>query len=255
MKLGGSVLTDKAAYATPRSDDIRRLAREVASVLEASPTAGPLILVHGAGSFGHTLARQHKLKDGDDGNGDRRLAFARVHADVRALQALVLHSLRDAGVPAVSHSTYDLARLDRGELATFAHAAIGDTLRAGLVPVLGGDGALDASRGFGILSGDTLMVELARAYRPKVAIFATDVDGIFDRFPEGRLLPRVDAGTRLAAGEARGADVTGGMGGKLARARDVAATGVPVRVMNGAVAGRLADALAGRDVLGTLVLP
>lgn len=247
------MLTDKTRYRTPRPLDIARLAREAASA------PGALALVHGAGSYGHVLAREHRLKEGDDGSQARRLAAAEVHADVRALTDLVLAGLRAAGLPAFSHSTYDLARLDRGELLLFSAAPVADALAARLVPVLSGDVVLDASRGFGILSGDVLMVELARALRPRRIAFVTDVDGVFDRDPaqEGaRLLRAVHAGDAPHAGAARGDDVTGGMAGKLRHARDAArGGGAPVHVVNGLVPGRLADLLAGKDVPGTVVHP
>lgn len=251
MKLGGSVLTDKSRYRTPRPEALARLAREIATA------AGPVVVVHGAGSYGHVIAREHRLVDGDDGSAARRLAFARVLADVRELSGLVTGALRDAGLAAVPLSTFDLARLDRGALLRFAHGQVGDALASGFTPVLGGDGALDAARGFGILSGDVLMAEIARAYRPERAIFVTDVDGIFDRAPRdpgARLLARIGPGDAPPADAgASGADVTGGMGGKLRRAREVARTGVPVHVVSGLAPGRLAEALSGGSPIGTVV--
>lgn len=251
MKLGGSVLTDKSRYRTPRADVIARLAKEIAS----SPT--PVIVVHGAGSFGHFVAKEHRLVEGDDGAPARRIAFGRVLSDVRDLSGLVAGALREAGVPAVQLSTFDLARLHGGDLLHFAHQQVGDALAAGFTPVLGGDGALDAARGFGILSGDVLMVELARSYRPDSAVFVTDVDGIYDRSPaepDAKLLARIGLRDALATdGTARGHDVTGGMAGKLRRAREVARTGVPVRIVNGHAPGRLAEALSGGNPIGTVV--
>jgi len=248
VKLGGSVITDKATYRAPRLEDLSRLAQE----LRAAP--GPLVVVHGAGSYGHVLAKEFRLAEGRDRDARRDAAFAQVHADVRELSVLVSEALRDAGLPAITHSTYDLARLDSGRLLSFAHAPVADTLAAGFVPVLSGDGALDASRGWGILSGDVIMAELARALRPERAVFVTDVDGIYDRWPDGALLPRVGPHDHVGGGHARGHDVTGGMAGKLARAREVAKAGVEVHVVNGAVPGRLADTLAGKPTVGTVVL-
>lgn len=252
MKLGGSVLTDKAAYRTPRLEHVARLAQELATHRE------PLVVVHGAGSYGHVLAKEHRLAQGRDGDARRDAAFAQVHEDVRMLQVLVLEALHDAGVPALAHSTFDLARLDGGKLLSFAAGGVADTLAAGFVPVLAGDGVLDASRGWGILSGDVVMAELARALKPTRAVFVTDVDGIYDRdphAPSAKLLDRIAPQDHVGAGAARGHDVTGGMAGKLARARDVAKSGCDVLVVNGTVSGRLADALAGRPVVGTTVLP
>lgn len=251
VKLGGSVITDKSAYRTPRLDALARLALEVASVGER------VMVVHGAGSFGHVLAKKHDLGKGDDGSIARRLAAAQVHADVRELTALVLSALRDVGLPAISLSSYDLARLTSGELASFAYEPVHETLARGMVPVLSGDIVLDHSRGFGIVSGDVLMVELARATRPARAVFATDVDGIFDRDPRepgAALLPRIDLRTDVRTTESHVPDITGSMAGKLKRARAVARTGVEVQVVNGLAPGRVADALAGKGTVGTVVV-
>ncbi|HVM45463.1 MAG TPA: isopentenyl phosphate kinase [Candidatus Thermoplasmatota archaeon] len=251
MKLGGSVITDKATYRTPRLDALARLALEVASVGQR------VVVVHGAGSFGHVLAKKHDLARGDaEAAIERRLAAAQVHADVRELQALVLSALRDVGLPAVGLSTYDLARTTSGELSNFAYEPVHETLARGFVPVLSGDVVLDNARGFGILSGDVLMLELARAVRPARAVFATDVDGIFDRDPRepgATLLPRVDLRADIRESESRVPDITGSMAGKLKRARAVAASGVPVHVVNGLAPGRVAEALAGKRTLGTVV--
>lgn len=234
MKLGGSVLTDKATYRAARTDAIARLGRELRD-------AAPLVVVHGAGSFGHVLAKRHGIADG---KGDA-LAAARVHADVRDLQGLVVAALQDEGVPALALSTADLWP---EKVALRAAQA----LAAGFTPVLPGDVVLRDER-WGIVSGDVLMVELAKALRPALAVFATDVDGIFDAWPGGRLLARIAPGDEPFAGAARGADVTGGMAGKLARARE-AAKHCDALVVNGNAPGRLADALAGRDVVGTRVV-
>lgn len=250
MKLGGSVLTDKSRYRTPRLDIIARLANELARCGDR------VALVHGAGSYGHVLASEHQLVRGDDGSAARRLAAAQVHGDVRELQGLVLAALRDAGLPAFSLSTFDLARLRAGELARFAFEPVHETLAAGFTPVMAGDLVLDDARGFGILSGDVLMVELARLLRPTRAVFVTDVDGIHDRDPMesgARLLPRIDLRADIRETESRVPDITGSMAGKLKRAQAVARAGVPVHVVNGLAHGRLADVLAGKDVVGTIV--
>lgn len=236
MKLGGSVLTDKTRYRTPRPDVLARLARELKDV------QGPLVVVHGAGSYGHVLAKRHGLAEG---KGDAAAA-ARVHADVRHLQSLVCDALQDAGHHALALSTSDLG------LARVPPRAR-DALALGFVPVLPGDVELDAQQRWRILSGDVLMVELAKALRPRRAVFVTDVDGIFDKWPDGMLLPRIGPKDEPFAGAARGADVTGGMAGKLRRARVVAATGCEVLVVNGTVPGRVADAVGMRDVLGTMI--
>ena len=56
LKLGGSVITDKGAdEGVVREADLLRIAKEV------SEFRGKMIVVHGAGSFGHTHAKKYGL--------------------------------------------------------------------------------------------------------------------------------------------------------------------------------------------------
>jgi len=255
VKLGGSILTDKSQYAVAREADIARLAGEWAG-------HGPGLIVHGAGSFGHTLARQHDLKRGDDGDAARRFAAARVHADVRRLGGQVVAALIAADVPALWFSAADIAVLKGGELVDMDTSAIARALDLGFVPVVSGDVVPDTTRGWGILSGDVWMASLAVAMQPALAIFATDVDGLYDRDPQqrgARFLARVgrdivlDASSGGGSPAATRADVTGAMAGKLARARQVAKHAGRTLILNGAEPGRLAEALSGRPVIASEV--
>lgn len=250
MKLGGSVLTDKTRYATARPDVIARLAKELASA------PGPLVIVHGAGSFGHVLAREHRLAEGDDGDMARRRAFARLLADVRRLDAMLCDALLDAGVMALPIPTFALGRTLKGDILHFPSHALRKWLLMGYTPVVPGDGVPDAFRKFGILGGDPLMLALAREMRPSRVLFVTNVDGVFDRDPldaHARLLPTVAAHDAPEAGDAVAPDVTGGMGAKLGYAREIARLGLRVEMVNGLAPGRVADALHGRPTVGTVV--
>src|SRR3954462_13685797 len=60
LKLGGSLITDKAGEESPRREVIGRLATEIAQA-----AAGvSLIVAHGSGSFGHDAARRHGIGRG-----------------------------------------------------------------------------------------------------------------------------------------------------------------------------------------------
>src|SRR5947199_921115 len=117
VKLGGSVVTEKTHLRTPRSAAIRRLAGELASLRE------PLLIVHGAGSYGHILARRHRL-NAVGPNLPPRLSAAAVQADVRELAGLVVRALNRAGLaaipipPSAVLSLYD-GRVDTMELSPY----------------------------------------------------------------------------------------------------------------------------------------
>lgn len=202
-------------------------------------------MIHGAGSYGHTKAKKHDLAHG----GGTPQNVAHVHADVRELGSLVLAALHQASLPAVWISPFDTASLHEGELASMDATPVKAALDAGLTPVLGGDVVLDARRKWGILSGDVIMAALARELKPNLALFTTDVDGIYDSWPGGELVTRVTAETTIRGTTT---DVTGSMIGKLARARQVAQH-APTWIVNGNVPERVANALGGKGVVGTLV--
>ncbi|HWG91052.1 MAG TPA: isopentenyl phosphate kinase [Candidatus Thermoplasmatota archaeon] len=251
VKLGGSVLTDKTRYRTSRPDVIARLAKECAT----APT--PLVVVHGGGSYGHVKAKEYGLKAGLT-DARSREGFALVHADMRDLHQQVLRALQAAGIPAVGVPPFAAGRAEGGHLTGLHAEPFRDALRAGLTPVTFGDAVLDPVQGCAIVSGDTLMLHLARLLRPTCVLFVTNVDGLHDRDPAtpgARLLDRVtpDALLGVAATEGAAPDVTGGMAGKARHMGEIARLGVPVQVVNGLVAGRLQDALAGKPVTGTEV--
>ncbi len=251
VKLGGSVITDKAVLRTLRPRTLARLAREVATA------PSPVIVVHGAGSFGHVRAKRHKLADGASGEPRQRDAFAQVHEDVRALHAEVLAALRRAGLAPVGIPPIACARLADGELDVLDVSPFVDALANGFTPVTFGDAVFDERRGFGILSGDVMIRELAPALGCSHGVFATAADGVFDRDPanaDAVLLEKASPkDLESVAWGVHVADVTRGMGGKLAAIAACAEAGVPVTVVNGNVPGRVTDALGGRRVLGTRV--
>jgi isopentenyl phosphate kinase len=254
VKLGGSVITDKAKLRTFRKETCQRLAREL------SPVADRLVLVHGAGSFGHIVAKEHRLHEGF--KDDSQLAHvARVQRDVRELNLMVMEALIDGGVRAVSVPPIASAFFEGGRVKSFDDAPFRSMSELGLTPVTFGDVVPDASMGFSICSGDLMMHELAMRFRPSLVVFCADVDGVFDSDPKSNpdaaLLSRVDAEMlgSMRRGESFTADVTGSIFGKLERMLVIASHCEKCMILNGNVAGRLGDAVTGDEVVCTQVLP
>ena len=67
LKLGGSLITDKERYQTPRPAVIERAAAEIAAALAARPDLR-LLLGHGSGSFGHFEAAKYGVPRGCGGD-------------------------------------------------------------------------------------------------------------------------------------------------------------------------------------------
>jgi len=252
VKLGGSVLTDKARLRTPRRAAIRRLARELAAVRR------PMLVVHGAGSYGHILARKHRLNEGGATEA-KRSAAARVQADVKALDALVVDAMIDAGLAAVPIPPSAVLSLDDGRVSSIDLTPFLEFSSMAFTPVTFGDVVRDVRRGFSVCSGDLMMLELARAFRPERAVFVADVDGLFTTDPKRRRnAERLDTVgptdlKRIEFAISSRTDVTGSIEGKLRRMFEIADHVGACIIVNGTVKNRVRDALRGRRVVGTRV--
>ena len=254
VKLGGSVITDKASEVPVlREADLKRLAREVVSA------GGETIVLHGAGSFGHPGARKYRLREGL-GGPDAVRGAAEVRQSVGRLNTLVIEALREAGAHPWPLPPSAVATMREGAFKRMDWELFDAALGRGLTPVSHGDVVLDDTLGVSILSADDIAQALARHLHPALVVFAVNVDGLFDRDPaeEGAaLIQTLKASDKVsfAQGASKGADVTGAMAAKLKAAQAIAFGGARVRIVNGLVPGRVADALAGKDVVGTLVTP
>lgn len=258
VKIGGSLVTRRDALGMEVDDEtLARLANELLGHAHA------LVLVHGAGSFGHVLARKHRLGErGLPRTRERMAAFAQVHDDVAALDAIVVKTLKKAGLRPAPVRPAEVAHMTGGEVDRFDLDAFARPLAFGLVPVTWGDAVHDDVDGWNILGGDPAASRIAVGLGASLLVHATDVEGVFDRPPAepgARLLADLspDDAERLAGTSAGPAgsrpDVTGGMAGKLITSAAAARAGTPVLVLDGRAPGRLADALAGKPVPGTWI--
>src|SRR2546422_556370 len=214
--------------------------------------------VHGAGSYGHILARKHRLNEGGATRA-KRGAAARVQADVKALDGLVVDALIAAGLAAVPIPPSAVLSLDDGRVSSIDLTPFLEFSSMSFTPVTFGDVVRGLRRGFSICSGDLLMLELARAFRPERALFVADVDGLFTAGPKTPKSARVvEAGkpSGLPQGKFRAAcrtDVTGSIEGEVRRMFEIADHVDECWIVNGNVKNRVRDALRGRHVVGTRV--
>ncbi|MEM0448329.1 MAG: isopentenyl phosphate kinase [Methanomassiliicoccales archaeon] len=252
VKLGGSVITDKATYRRFDQRSMERLAKEIACA------SHEVFLVHGAGSYGHLLAAEHRLHEGYQERTQLE-GLSRVHMDVRELNLMVMRCLNNAGVSAVSLPPGAMGLMKNGELVRMDIEMFRLYHDLGLLPVTFGDVMLDMERGFGICSGDQLMFILAKEFRPKRVIFCADVDGVFTSDPaldrDAKLLETIDRSTlEKIPRTSRVTDVTGSIYAKLEFMLRLADLGLETLVINGRVPGRLEAAIKGEKVKGSVVL-
>ena len=252
VKLGGSVITDKTKECCFKQEVMDKLS---ASIKKANK---PLILVHGAGSFGHILAKQYKLNEGYKKTGQIK-GFSLTHEKVQQLNSLVLQSLHKYEIPAVSISAHSIVRLNNHELEKIDCNIFQDYLNKEFIPVTFGDVVLDKKLRFSICSGDLLVKALAEFFKPEKIVFVIDEDGIYTSNPkidkkaklmESMILEELD---ELSSSLDSHADVTGGMAGKIQTIKDIAKMGIDTVLLNGNKPVRLYKVLVGEKTTCTVV--
>lgn len=253
VKLGGSVLTRKRERESLRPKVLARLAAELATA------PGPLVVLHGAGSFGHPDARRFHLAEppvGTARDAERRRGAAIVAREVRRLHAAVLQALVDAGLNPWSVPGSTVGRNRSGVLDDLDPEPFTDALAGGVTPVSFGDVVRDDAWAFSILSADTIAVELAREMSARRVLFVSDVAGVFEPGAVGRRIavpvvtPELVDRLRPSAGIP---DVTGGIRGKAEAMLAIADDGADAGLISGLSDGALSRALQGERVYGSWV--
>lgn len=256
LKLGGSLITDKAVREQAEREVIHRLAQEIHEALLAKPETR-LLIGHGSGSFGHPAAAQFGTVGGAASSEDWR-GFAEVWSAANRLHRIVLDSLADTGVSVLSFPPSAYAIAERGEIVEMAIEPIRRALQAGLLPLVQGDVAFDRARGATILSTEKVLTHLAAELRPERILLAGSEEGVYRDYPtRTQLLPELTQAMlpeiRLESAEAT--DVTGGMEHKVQEAFKLAHADprAEVRIFSGAAPGSVQAALLGYE-LGTRIV-
>jgi len=258
IKLGGSALTDKNRIYTPRLSAMHRAAKEVKVILRNHS----VVLVHGAGSYGHIPVEKYGLTKG---YRDRKQlkGLSATKFKLLELETILDDILLGQRIPIIPIIASDFIITRKGRIDTADLTALKGWLDLDCVPSTGGDIVPDTQNGFAILSGDQIAAYIAVKFRARKLIFGTDVDGIFDSNPKldraAKLVPAlsISESSRLVnkAMPRTTPDVTGGMAGKIRESIVAASKGIPVHFINLEIPGRLVKAATGGKVLGSQIMP
>lgn len=252
IKIGGSVLTDKSKENSFKKDVIDNIGKQI------KKSKKEIILINGAGSFGHILAKKYSLNQGYK-NKNQILGFSLTHALVQKLNLLVLNSLHENGICAVSISPHDIMKLKNHKISSFNNSIFNEYLKIGITPVTYGDVVLDEKLGFSICSGDLLMQILSYYFKPEKAIFVIDEDGLYSSNPKiNKNAEFINSATietlkKLTISADKHDDVTGGMAGKLETIKIIAEMGIDTILLNGNKPDRLYKVLIGKETKSTTI--
>ncbi|MFA6907725.1 MAG: isopentenyl phosphate kinase [Candidatus Micrarchaeia archaeon] len=246
LKLGGSVLTRKHGFMEADTASIAKLAAAVGRAYKAG--VRDLIVVHGAGSFGHAPVLKYKLNDGVK-TKKQTWACALTHSACSHFSSHVTDALIKAGVPAMSVPPADIARSRNRRIVFMDKKVVFNCLKSGYVPVLFGDMVPDSALGCSVCSGDQIVSYFGK-YATRV-VMATNVDGVLAC---GKLVPRVTRKNFAAVSRhlhCSGApDVTGGMEGKI---REIMKCRTPAYIVNARKPARVLALLLGKKAVSTRI--
>lgn len=259
MKLGGSVITRKEKTEPEvNRENLGRIAKEIAEAMREKNFK--LIIVHGAGPFGHVYAKKYDLDKGL--NSDKQVeGIGLTHRMMEQLNYEVVKTLQEAGVKAMPFQPSAGGILCDGKLVQFPLNVMEKFTDMGLVPVSHGDVLLDNVKGVNILSGDHLTPYLAQNLKSHRLILGADVDGIFDSDPKKNpkaklikeLTPKNVNEVIKELGGSVHTDVTGGMARKVRELMDLAERGIESEIINATRPGTIKRALTGEKGLGTII--
>ena len=246
LKLGGSVLTKKHGFMEADDASIAKLAAIVGKAYKAG--VRDLIIVHGAGSFGHAPVLKYKLNEGVR-TRKQTWACALTHSACSHFSSHVTDALIKQGVPAISVPPADIARSKNRRIVFMDRKVVFGKLKAGYVPVLFGDMLPDSALGCSVCSGDQIVAYFGK--HAKRVVMATNVDGVL---MHGKVVPHITRRNFAAVSRhlcCSGApDVTGGMEGKI---RELMKVRAPAYIVNARKPARVLALLLGKNAVSTRI--
>ena len=270
LKLGGSIITKKESSTSQIDyDNLNRISKEIKTALDNKDSnlslQDGLIIVHGAGSFGHPPAKKYKIGQVFDIEeyDSKRIGFSKTQNAVNYLNTEVCKNFIENEIPCVCIQASSFITTENKRIKTGNLDLIEKYLEEGYVPVIYGDPVIDSELKMAILSGDQIIQYFARNLLSKSnndnkVILGTDVDGVYTKNPkthdDAEHLDKVSSIDDIEALEAATTvDVTGGMVGKIKELLELADIGINSKIINVNKEDYIRKALENEDIFGTII--
>jgi len=258
LKVGGSVCTRKAEG---KFEANRELIAKIASEIKRAQqrTKFNLILVHGAGPFGHANVKNYGINDGI--RTEKHVeGFIKTHLAMAELNSVFLQEFEKAGLKAITLDPTACIVQKSKKICKFDVKPIKLLFQMHLhiIPIMHGDMVVDTVLNGSVVSGDAIIPYLARKLNASRTLLGTDVAGVFEAdpksFPNAKRIPLItkkNFGQILASVTgSKAVDVTGGMKGKLEKLRSLF-NGSSALIFDMTVPENTFKALCGDKVEGT----
>jgi len=226
LKLGGSVITYKNSHILKVR---KKLIIKIGENLKDSQNIKPqnLILIHGAGSFGHQIAKKYHLQDGIKNQPEKWPAVIQTKLLCQKLNSEILNLLNQ-NLPIFPIQTSSVIINKNKIISKFNLKPIQFALKNNLIPLLYGDMVFDEKLDASICSGDTIAAYLAKKLNINKIFFASDIDGVYNddpfKNPRAKLIKEINITSLInnhSISESHHTDVTGGLKGKLGEFFDI----------------------------------
>ena len=240
LKLGGSIITNKEKALSARRKAIDSIMKNLKKIKE------PIIIVHGGGSYGHYWSVKydmHTKPSRYDLRGVSIVKNSMIELDKIILDSLLENKLKPYSVPPTDF-------MNGNKPITKKIQELGKIARSGLIPITYGDALWYGQKKSYILSGDKIMTHVAKVLRPKLAIFALNVDGVYSDLKSKKLISEIK-GEKVKISDVK-MDVTGGMNRKMEEATKISKLGLKVFFTNGNKPERIVNAVNKNKFEGTL---
>jgi len=241
IKLGGSVITDKSRYRTFRRDITKKIIEVISGLKEE------LILVHGGGSFGHIMAKKYGFPGPVNRQNSKGVSL--IHNDMESLDQKLVSMFHKHNRDIFPVSPASIMYSRKKNLDIFRSLVENE-----ITPVTYGDVYFESRDFVGIYSGDDLVLDLARLFKPEKVIFISDIDGIYNKNPklysDAKLMKEVSSKANF---ENSSIDVTGGLGHKYEIMKQLRDTGSKVYLLNGNFPERINDT-GKKEFIGTVLV-
>jgi isopentenyl phosphate kinase len=168
IKLGGSLISDKAKINQARLKVIENLSQQIKEILKNKKDL-QLILATGAGGFGHPLAEKYK--------NNLEKGWPHIRAAVKKLNQIIVSSLTKYGIPALSINPFFVSQPEIDKIINL--------LKAGKIPVFHADLIKDKQGKISILSMDKFLVDLAiflkeKGFKIEKVVFCGVTNGVIN---------------------------------------------------------------------------
>jgi isopentenyl phosphate kinase len=253
LKLGGSLITNKDIPFSARKDTLRRLGSEISKAIDTNPEL-KLLIGHGSGSFGHSIAAQFGTRSGIRSPEDW-LGFQKVWWAAHQLNQIVIREFLDLGLPIISlPASASLVSMNK-KVDQWNIQPIISSLKNHLLPIVFGDVVIDKKLGATIFSTEELFSYLVNVLHPKRILLAGKERGVFLDYPHNQdfisiITPDTYPSVSNKISASTSTDVTGGMTSKVRSMLDliILEENLSVDIFSGEEEGNLLKIISGEKI-------